>query len=117
MGKILHNLKSSVFPLFFVVLSLFTLLLVYYTNPPQYRQNNYSENQPKIGARNAYLLWQIIIGLEWIAYGYVEGIGFFERRHVEITAFSGFVWRMKCIAHVGSQHEHIHIKSYAKPCA
>ena len=39
MGKILHNLKSSVFPLFFVVLSLFTLLYVYYTNPPQYRQN------------------------------------------------------------------------------
>ena len=39
MGKILHNLKSSVFPLFFVVLSLFTLLLVSNTNPPQYRQN------------------------------------------------------------------------------
>ena len=55
--------------------------------------------------------------LEWIAYGYVEGIGFFERRHVEITAFSGFVWCMECIAHVGSHHEHIHIKSYAKPCA
>ena len=57
MGKILHNLKSSVFPLFFVVLFLFTLLLIYYTNPPQYRQYIlyiYSYIFTKLTAFNTY---------------------------------------------------------------